>query len=129
MRVWHCDFCWILLHEGFLCFCTLGNVLKSKPRKWPRLSVCLMNDEEKIMKTNYYYISVIFFLFNLSSVFLKFLLPDGASFQGKVVPEHLILSISGESCCEIRWLTIGGRRWVNPIEILQNKSYRFKFIP
>lgn len=47
---------------------------------------------------------------NLPSVFLKFLLTDGVSIQGKVVPEHLILSISTESCLEIRWLTIGGRR-------------------
>lgn len=33
-----------------------------KPRKWPRLSVCLMNDEEKITKTNEHFISVNFFL-------------------------------------------------------------------
>lgn len=43
-------------------FYALGNVLKSKPRKWPWLSVCLMNDEEKNAKTSEYFISVSFFL-------------------------------------------------------------------
>lgn len=51
-----------------------------------------------------------FFHVNLSSVLLKFLLPDGVFFQGKLVPQHLILSISSESCLKIRWLTISGKR-------------------
>lgn len=43
-------------------------MLKSKPRKWPQLSVCLMNDEEKITKTSEYFICQ-FFLVNLYGMF------------------------------------------------------------
>lgn len=35
---------------------------------------------------------------------------DRISFQGKIVPKHVILPVSSESCLVIRCLTTGGER-------------------
>lgn len=51
------------------------------------------------------------FLVKLCGVLLNSFSHDGgASYQGKVVPEHLILPVSSESCLEIKWLAISGKR-------------------
>lgn len=63
---------------------------------------CLLNEWWEYYETKWIFYFSYFFLVNLSSVFLKFLLSDGVFFQGKVVPEHFIPSISSEYCLEIR---------------------------